>query len=65
MKYGENMQAKDNFDEEMLISKAKTLKNNDKTYKFLECIERVLKSDPYNPQAIIELAKYLKEGENV
>ena len=48
-------------DEEMMILKAKSLKELQKTYKFLECIENVLKINPYNCDALAEIAAYLKE----
>ena len=75
MKTGENMHCNDNIDggehgmcsshaksEEMLILKARSLKELDKTYKFLECIGDVLKINPHNEQALTEIAIYLKEG---
>ena len=69
MKTGENMLYNDNIDvsrcmksEDMLILKAKTMKECNKTYKFLECIEDVLKINPYNQQALKEIAIYLREG---
>lgn len=51
-------------DENMLILKARTLKRLDKTYKFLECIEKVLKINPHNRQALLEMARYLKEAKH-
>lgn len=64
MKNGENMQVKDNINtyEEMLIRKAKSHKSLDENYKFLECIERVLKINPKNREALSELASYMGEG---
>ena len=47
--------------EEMLILKAKSLKHHEKTYKFLECLEKLLKMNPYNEKALAEIAIYLKE----
>lgn len=70
MKTGENMQYDNNIGireirptEEMLISKAKSLKKHDKTYKFLECLGDVLKINPNNGQALAEIAIYLNEGQ--
>ena len=56
---GENMQNHEY--EEMLILKAKSLKHHEKTYKFLECLEKLLKMNPYNEKALAEIAIYLKE----
>lgn len=70
---GENMQNKDNIDgtiqicdrypqdEEMLLTKAKRMKDQNKTYKFLQCMEKALKINPNNPKALIEIARYLGE----
>ena len=78
MKNGENMQYEDNIDyekiiricdrhpkdEEMLVIKAESLKRLNRTYKFLECIEAILKINPNSIKALIEMARYLGE-ENV
>ena len=58
------MQAKGNAYEEMLILKAKSHKSHEENYKFLECIEKILKINPENLNALIELAFYIEE-ENV
>lgn len=51
-------------DEEMLLVKAKSLKSLKKTYKFLECMDEILKINPYSITALVEMAKYLGD-ENV
>lgn len=48
----------DNYpqDEEMLILKAKSLKDLEKSYKLLECLESILKINPNNNYALYEIA---------
>ncbi len=53
------MQYKNNIDEDVMVIRAQNLKRLGKTYKFLECIEDILKINPYNTQALIEMADYL------
>lgn len=55
------MQYKSNIDEDVLVRRAQTLKRLGKTYKFLECIEDILKINPYNTDALIEIADYMGE----
>lgn len=53
----------DNYprDEEMLILKAMSLKYLKKSYKLLECLETILKINPYNDYALYELS-IIKRG---
>ena len=46
--------------EEMLVFKIKSLKRLNKPYKSLECIENLLKVNPYNQAALFMIAKSYK-----
>lgn len=47
-------------DEEMLIIKAKSLKRLEKPHQSLKCLKKLLKINPYNLDALIEISHFLK-----